>query len=198
MSEFENVETIENFMSNFGIVPMETLRDEGLLSFDVVKDRILKFIALNIKNFKENLWDKKNKMSKLLVDLDEKKNKSIFTVRLGGKRIYRCNTTLLPLDQKIEFLTKFYSGVSRGILNQQIIDFCEREAKLNEARKEKQREKRREKNRLEREEKKRRKEEKRGRCTRTPTSICLVYFLTGWEDLHSFQPKQTRKLYYDR
>ena len=154
MSEFENVETIENFMSNFGIVPMETLRDEGLLSFDVVKDRILKLIALNIKNFKENLWDKKNKMSKLLVDLDEKKNKSIFTVRLGGKRIYRCNTTLLPLEQKIEFLTKFYSGVSRGILNQQIIDFCEREAKLNEARKEKQREKRREKNRLEREEKK--------------------------------------------
>ena len=57
MSEFENVETIENFMSNFGIVPMETLRDEGLLSFDVVKDRILKLIALNIKNFKENLWN---------------------------------------------------------------------------------------------------------------------------------------------
>ena len=159
MSEFENVETIENFMSNFGIVPMTTLRDEGLVSFDVVKDRVLKLITLNIKNFKENLWNASNKMNKLLVDLDEKKNKSIFTVRLGGKRIYRCNTALLPLEQKIEFLTKFYSAVSSGVLNQQIIDFCEREAKLNEVRKEKQREKRREQNRIKREEKKKKEAE---------------------------------------
>lgn len=159
MSEFENVETIENFMGSFGIVPMTTLRDEGLVSFDVVKDRVLKLITLNIKNFKENLWNASNKMNKLLVDLDEKKNKSIFTVRLGGKRIYRCNTALLPLEQKIEFLTKFYSAVSSGVLNQQIIDFCEREAKLNEVRKEKQREKRREQNKIKREEKKKKEAE---------------------------------------
>ena len=159
MSEFENVQTIENFMGSFGIVPMTTLRDEGLVSFDVVKDRVLKLITLNIKNFKGNLWDDSNKMNKLLVDLDEKKNKSIFTVCLGGKRIYRCNTTLLPLDQKIEFLTRFYKGVSSGVLNQQIIDFCERKAKLNEIPKEKQRAKRREQNRIKR-------EEKRGRSQR--------------------------------
>ena len=159
MSEIENVQTIENFMGDFGIVPMTTLRDEGLVSFDVVKERILKLITLNIKCFKENLWNKENKMNKLLVDLDEKKNKSIFTVRLAGKRVYRCNTTLLAPQQKIDFLTKFYEGISRGILDKQIVDFCEKEAQLAEVRKEKQRAKRREKNRLDREEKKKKEAE---------------------------------------
>ena len=159
MSENVNVQTIEDFMGSYGIVPMATMRDEGLVSFDVVKERILKLITLNIKCFKENLWNKENKMNKLLVDLDEKKNKSIFTVRLAGKRVYRCNTTLLAPQQKIDFLTKFYEGISRGILDKQIVDFCEKEAQLAEVRKEKQRAKRREKNRLDREEKKKKEAE---------------------------------------
>jgi hypothetical protein len=154
MSENENVLTIENFMGSFGIVPMTTLRDEGLVSFDVVKERVLKLITMNIKNFKENLWNDSNKMNKLLVDLDKKKNKSIFTVRLGGKRIYRCNTALLPPEQKAVFLEQFYHGVANGCLDKQILDFCEKEVKLNEVRKEKQKEKRRAKRQAEREEKK--------------------------------------------
>ena len=151
MSENENVLTIEDFMGSYSIVPMKNAREEGLMSFEVCKQRILDLIQENIKLFKANVWDKKNRMQKLLVDLD-KKNKTVFTVRLGGKRIYRCNTALLDLPSKIEFLTKFYEGVSRGCLNKQIEDFCESEVNLANKRKEKQKEKRREKRRKEREE----------------------------------------------
>ena len=150
MSENENVLTIENFMSSFGIVPMKNAREEGLMSFDVCKQRILDLIQENIKLFKANVWNKKNRMQKLLVDLD-KKNKTVFTVRLGGKRIYRCNTVLLDLPSKIEFLTKFYEGVSRGCLNKQIEDFCEKEVNTANDRKKKQKEPRREKRKAERE-----------------------------------------------
>ena len=152
MSENVNVVGIESFMSSFGIVPMKNAREEGLMSFEVCKQRILDLIQENIKLFKANVWNKKNRMQKLLVDLD-KKNKTVFTVRLGGKRIYRCNTVLLDLPSKIEFLTKFYEGVSRGCLNKQIEDFCESEVNLANKRKEKQKEKRREKRKKEREEK---------------------------------------------
>ena len=153
MLENENASTIEAFMGDYNITAMKTAKDEGLMSFDVCKERILNIITENIKLFKANSWDKKNRMQKLLVDLDEKKNKTVFTVRLGGKRIYRCNMTKLDLPSKIEFLTKFYEGVSRGFLDKQIVDFCEKEVNLANARKEKQKEKRREKRKKEREEK---------------------------------------------
>ena len=151
MSENANVDTIEAFMGDYNITAMETARDEGLMSFDVCKERILNIIAENIRLFKANTWDKKNRMQKLLVDLDKQKNKSVFTVRLGGKRIYRCNTALLDLPAKIEFLTKFYEGVSRGCLDKQIEKFCEKEVELANARKEKQKIKRKEKRKAERE-----------------------------------------------
>ena len=149
MSENVNTVSIEDFMGSYGIVPMATTRDEGLVSFDVCKQRVLDLIKLNIKNFKEDLWKKENRMMKLLVDLDDKRKKSIFTVRLGGKRIYRCNMQMLEPQQKVEFLTKFYEAVSRGCLDKQIVDFCEKEVKLANARKEKQKEKRREKKKAE-------------------------------------------------
>ncbi len=149
MSENVNVVSIEDFMGNFGIVPMATTRDEGLVSFDVCKQRVLDLIKLNIKNFKEDLWKKENRMMKLLVDLDDKRKKSIFTVRLGGKRIYRCNMQMLEPQQKVEFLTKFYEAVSRGYLDKKIVDFCEKEVDLANARKKKQKEKRREKKKAE-------------------------------------------------
>ena len=116
-------------MSSFGITRLETQKDEGLLSKGSCKQRILDLITLNIKNFRDNSWDKSNQMNKLLIDLDEKKNTSVFSVRLGGKRIYRCSCQLLPTDQKIAFLTRFYEAVSKGILDTQIENFCENEVK---------------------------------------------------------------------
>ena len=152
----ENTETIESFMGSFGIVPMTTLKDEGLLSFQNCKDRILKMINLNIQNFKNDTWDGTNHMMKMLVDLDEKKNKSVCTVRLGGKRVYRCNCATLTLPQKVEFLNKLYEGISRGFLDKKITDFCEQQVALAEDRKKVQREKRKAKRKAEREASKKR------------------------------------------
>ena len=129
-----NTLNIEDFMSSFGITRLETQKDEGLLSKESCKQRILDLITLNIKNFRDNSWNKSNQMNKLLIDLDEKKNISVFSVRLGGKRIYRCSCPLFPTDQKIAFLTKFYEAVSKGILDTQIETFCENEVKLKEER----------------------------------------------------------------
>lgn len=133
--------SIEDFMADFGIVRLETQKDEGLISKASCRQRILDMIELNITHFKNNSWDKSNQMSKLLVDLDEKKNSAIFNVRLGGKRIYRCSCPLMKLDQKIEFLTKFYEAVSRGVLDHQIELFCENEVKNREEQKQKQKDK---------------------------------------------------------
>ncbi len=133
--------SIEDFMADFGIVRLETQKDEGLISKASCRQRILDMIELNITNFKNNSWNKKNQMNKLLVDLDEKKNSAIFNVRLGGKRIYRCACPLMKLDQKIEFLTKFYEAVSRGVLDHQIELFCENQVKHREEQKQKQKDK---------------------------------------------------------
>ena len=142
MLENTQNQTMESFMGSFGIVPMTTIKDEGLLSFKNCKDRILKMIELNIHNFKNNLWDENNRMMKMLIDLDPKRNKSICTVRLGGKRVYKCNCETLSTPRKVEFLTKFYEGVSKGFLDNKITEFCEQQVALAEDRKKIQREKR--------------------------------------------------------
>ena len=132
-----NMESIEDFMSAFGIIQLETQKDEGLLSKESCRKRILKEIELNIQNFKDDSWDERNQMHKLLTEL--KKNKecisTIFSVRLGGKRIYRCSCGKLTKQQKIEFLTKFYEAISKGVLDKQIETFCENEVKKQEERK---------------------------------------------------------------
>ena len=140
-----NTLNIEDFMSSFGITRLETQKDEGLLSKGSCKQRILDLITMNIKNFRDNSWDKSNQMNKLLIDLDEKKNISVFSVRLGGKRIYRCSCPLFPTDQKIAFLTKFYEAVSKGILDTQIETFCENEVKRKEIMRKKHNEKKKDK-----------------------------------------------------
>ena len=149
----ENTQTMESFMGSFGIVPMTTLKDEGLLSVANCKQRILDMIVYNVNNFKKNAWCKENRMLKMIVDLDEKKNKSIFTVRLGGKRVYRCNCATLTDPQKVDFLNKFYEGVSKGLLNNVIEDFCEHQVALAQDRKKVQREKRKAEREAEREKK---------------------------------------------
>ena len=116
-------ESIEDFMASFGITRLETQKDEGLLSKASCRQRILDAIKFNIQTFKDNAWTKENQMLKLLVDLDEKKNSAIFNVRLGGKRIYRCSCPLMSLDEKIEFLTKFYEAISKGVLFSSLADF---------------------------------------------------------------------------
>ena len=147
----ENAQTMETFMGSFKITPMTTLKDEGLLSFQNCKDRILDMIKYNIQNFKNNTWDMNNRMLKMLVDLDAKRNKSVLTVRLGGKRVYKCNCATLSAPEKVEFLNKFHEGVSLGYLDKEIENFCEQQVAMAENRKKSQREKRKEQRKAERE-----------------------------------------------
>ena len=152
MLENTQNQTMESFMGSFGIVPMTTIKDEGLLSFKNCKERILNMIKLNIQNFKNTAWNENNRMMKMLIDTDEKKNnKSICTVRLGGKRVYKCNCPSLTVSQKVEFLTRFYEGVDKGLLDKQIQDFCEQQVALADDRKKVQREKRKAQRKAERE-----------------------------------------------
>ena len=65
-----NLESIEDFMSAFGITQIATQKDEGLLSKESCKQRILDLITMNIKNFRDNSWDKSNQMNKLLIIQD--------------------------------------------------------------------------------------------------------------------------------
>ena len=150
MLENTQTQTMESFMGSFGIVPMTTLKDEGLLSFQNCKDRILKMIETNIHNFKNNEWNMNNRMMKMLVDLDPRRDRSVCTVRLGGKRVYKCNCATLSTPQKVEFLTKFYEGVSKGLLDKEIENFCEGQVAMAESRKQKQREQRKAQRRAER------------------------------------------------
>ena len=60
-----NTLNIEDFMSSFGITRLETQKDEGLLSKESCKQRILDLITMNIKNFRDNSWDKSNQMNKI-------------------------------------------------------------------------------------------------------------------------------------
>ena len=63
MSENENVLTIEDFMGSYSIVPMKNAREEGLMSFDVCKKRILELTrdlllnnSLQYKNHFQLRW----------------------------------------------------------------------------------------------------------------------------------------------
>ena len=65
---------------------------------------------------------------------------------------YKCNCATLSTPQKVEFLTKFYEGVSKGILDKEIENFCEGQVALAESRKQEQREQRKAQRKAEREE----------------------------------------------
>ena len=61
-----------------------------------------------------------------------------------------CAFPPFSLPQKVEFLTKFYEGVSKGFLDKEIENFCEGQVAMAESRKQKQREQRKAQRRAER------------------------------------------------
>ena len=138
-------------MGNYEMVPMTTLKDEGLLSFDECKNKLLHLIQYNLDQFKNNSWDLTNRMNKILTDLDPKKNKTILSLRIGTKRFYRSNFRLLNALEKVEFLSKLYQGVSAGCMDKELQYFCEQQAIDVENRKKKHREERKARRKAERE-----------------------------------------------
>ena len=83
---------MKNFLEKYNANKLETSKDEGKLTLDKAKERILNLLTENMRNFKNNAWDIKNRMNKLITDTEKN---SIFTLRLGGKRIVRYSLDLL-------------------------------------------------------------------------------------------------------
>ena len=141
---------MKQFLMKYNANKIETSKDEGMLTLETARERILKLLNENMLNFKNNSWDLKNRMNKLIIDTEKN---SIFTLRLGGKRIVRYSLDLLTTEQKLNFLADFYSSVSAKEFDEDITDFLAKEIDNANARKKEANERRREKKKAEREKK---------------------------------------------
>ena len=151
---------MKHFLMKYNANKLETSKDEGLLTLEKARERILKLLTENMKNFKENSWDISNRMNKLMTDTEKN---SIFTLRLGGKRIVRYSLDLLNTEQKLQFLADFYTSVAEREFDEDITDFLAKEIDNANARKKEANERRRNKKKEEREQKAKDKEAERER-----------------------------------
>ena len=151
---------MKQFLMKYNANKIETSKDEGMLTLETARERILKLLNENMLNFKNNSWDLKNRMNKLIIDTEKN---SIFTLRLGGKRIVRYSLDLLTTEQKLNFLADFYSSVSAKEFDEDITDFLAKEIDNASARKKEANDRRREKKKEERERKAKEREAEQAR-----------------------------------
>ena len=131
---------MQNFLAKYNANKIETSKDEGKLTLDKAKERILSLLTENIRNFKNNTWDISNRMNKLITDTEKN---SIFNLRLGGKRIARYSLDLLTTEQKLNFLADFYTSVANNEFDNEIIEFLAQEVDNAAVRKKEANERRR-------------------------------------------------------
>ena len=141
---------MQNFLAKYNANKIETSKDEGKLTLDKAKERILQLLTENIRNFKNNTWDISNRMNKLITDTDKN---SIFNLRLGGKRIARYSLDLLTNEQKLNFLADFYTSVANNEFDNEIIEFLAQEVDNAAVRKKEANERRRLKKKAQKEQK---------------------------------------------
>lgn len=141
---------MQNFLAKYNANKIETSKDEGMLTLDKAKERILQLLTENIRNFKNNTWDISNRMNKLITDTEKN---SIFNLRLGGKRIARYSLDLLTTEQKLNFLADFYTSVANNEFDNEIIEFLAQEVDNAAVRKKEANERRRLKKKAQKEQK---------------------------------------------
>ena len=141
---------MQNFLAKYNANKIETSKDEGKLTLDKAKERILNLLTENIRNFKNDTWDISNRMNKLITDTDKN---SIFNLRLGGKRIARYSLDLLTTEQKLNFLADFYTSVANNEFDNEIIEFLAQEVDNAAVRKKEANERRRLKKKAQKEQK---------------------------------------------
>ena len=141
---------MQNFLAKYNANKIETSKDEGKLTLDKAKERILNLLTENIRNFKNNTWDISNRMNKLITDTEKN---SIFNLRLGGKRIARYSLDLLTNEQKLNFLADFYTSVANNEFDNEIIEFLAQEVDNAAVRKKEANERRRLKKKAQKEQK---------------------------------------------
>ena len=141
---------MQNFLAKYNANKIETSKDEGKLTLDKAKERILQLLTENIRNFKNDTWDISNRMNKLITDTDKN---SIFNLRLGGKRIARYSLDLLTTEQKLNFLADFYTSVANNEFDNEIVEFLAQEVDNAAVRKKEANERRRLKKKAQKEQK---------------------------------------------
>ena len=141
---------MQNFLTKYNANKIETSKDEGKLTLDKAKERILQLLTENIRNFKNDTWDISNRMNKLITDTEKN---SIFNLRLGGKRIARYSLDLLTTEQKLNFLADFYTSVANNEFDNEIVDFLAQEVDNAAVRKKEANERRRLKKKAQKEQK---------------------------------------------
>ncbi len=141
---------MQNFLTKYNANKIETSKDEGMLTLEKAKERILNLLTENIRNFKNDTWDISNRMNKLITDTDKN---SIFNLRLGGKRIARYSLDLLTKEQKLNFLADFYTSVANNEFDNEIIEFLAQEVDNAAVRKKEANERRRLKKKAQKEQK---------------------------------------------
>ena len=141
---------MQNFLAKYNASKIETSKDEGKLTLDKAKERILNLLTENIRNFKNDTWDISNRMNKLITDTEKN---SIFNLRLGGKRIARYSLDLLTTEQKLNFLADFYTSVANNEFDNEIIEFLAQEVDNAAVRKKEANERRRLKKKAQKEQK---------------------------------------------
>lgn len=141
---------MQNFLAKYNANKIETSKDDGKLTLDKAKERILQLLTENIRNFKNNTWDISNRMNKLITDTEKN---SIFNLRLGGKRIARYSLDLLTTEQKLNFLADFYTSVANNEFDNEIIEFLAQEVDNAAVRKKEANERRRLKKKAQKEQK---------------------------------------------
>ena len=141
---------MQNFLAKYNANKIETSKDEGKLTLDKAKERILQLLTENIRNFKNDTWDISNRMNKLITDTEKN---SIFNLRLGGKRIARYSLDLLTTEQKLNFLADFYTSVANNEFDNEIVEFLAQEVDNAAVRKKEANERRRLKKKAQKEQK---------------------------------------------
>ena len=141
---------MQNFLAKYNANKIETSKDEGKLTLDKAKERILQLLTENIRNFKNDTWDISNRMNNVITDTEKN---SIFNLRLGGKRIARYSLDLLTTEQKLNFLADFYTSVANNEFDNEIIEFLAQEVDNAAVRKKEANERRRLKKKAQKEQK---------------------------------------------
>ena len=141
---------MKEFLGKYKAQKIETSADEGKLTLETAKKRILNLLVENIQNFKNDSWSIANRMNKLMIDTE---NNTIFSLRLGGKKIVRYSLDLLDVMQKMQFLADFHTSVSNGEFDEDIVNFLAKEVDVANQRKKETNERRRLKKQEERERK---------------------------------------------
>lgn len=141
---------MKEFLGKYKAQKIETSADEGKLTLETAKKRILNLLVENIQNFKNDSWSIANRMNKLMIDTE---NNTIFSLRLGGKKIVRYSLDLLDVMQKMQFLADFHTSVSNGEFDEDIVNFLAKEVEKASERKKEANERRKIKKKEEKERK---------------------------------------------